>query len=164
VTSIDTERFRDELLEERRRVEHALATLRDEHPGSLDEEVEDLRRHGRRVRVARDVAQQDRELVAAHPRDGVGLADGAMQPLGDGLEQLIAGRVPEAVVYVLEPIDVDEQRTDEHSRLACRSPEQLLGAVEHQGPGGKPGQRVVESLIGEFTVLLRQLACLLANQ
>ena len=39
--SIDTERFRDTLLDERRRVEHALATLRDEHPGSLDEEVEE---------------------------------------------------------------------------------------------------------------------------
>jgi RNA polymerase-binding protein DksA len=42
VTSIDTEHFRDALLEERRRVEHALATLRDEHPGSLDEEVEEI--------------------------------------------------------------------------------------------------------------------------
>jgi RNA polymerase-binding protein DksA len=42
VTSIDTERFRDALLDERRRVEHALATLRAEHPGSLDEEVEEI--------------------------------------------------------------------------------------------------------------------------
>lgn len=42
MTSIDTERFRDALLEERRRVEHALATLRDEHRGSLDEEVEEI--------------------------------------------------------------------------------------------------------------------------
>jgi RNA polymerase-binding protein DksA len=42
VTSIDTERFRDALLEERRRVEHALATLRDEHRGSLDDEVEEV--------------------------------------------------------------------------------------------------------------------------
>jgi RNA polymerase-binding protein DksA len=42
VTSIDTERFRDTLLDERRRVEHALATLRDEHPGSLGEEVEEI--------------------------------------------------------------------------------------------------------------------------
>jgi RNA polymerase-binding protein DksA len=40
--SIDTERFRDALLEERRKVEHALATLREEHPGSLDEEVEEI--------------------------------------------------------------------------------------------------------------------------
>jgi RNA polymerase-binding protein DksA len=39
---IDTERFRDALVDERRRVEHALATLRDEHPGSLDEEVEEI--------------------------------------------------------------------------------------------------------------------------
>ncbi len=42
MSSIDTERFRDALLEERRRVEHAIATLRDEHPGSLDEEVEEI--------------------------------------------------------------------------------------------------------------------------
>ncbi len=41
MTSIDTGHFRDALLEERRRVEHALATLRDEHRGSLDDEVEE---------------------------------------------------------------------------------------------------------------------------
>jgi RNA polymerase-binding protein DksA len=42
VTSIDTERFRGALLDERQRVEHALATLRDEHRGSLDDEVEEI--------------------------------------------------------------------------------------------------------------------------
>lgn len=42
MTSIDTERFREALLDERRRVEHALATLRDEHRGSLDDEVEEV--------------------------------------------------------------------------------------------------------------------------
>jgi RNA polymerase-binding protein DksA len=42
VTSIDTEQFRGALLEERQRVEHALATLRDEHAGSLDDEVEEV--------------------------------------------------------------------------------------------------------------------------
>jgi DnaK suppressor protein len=42
VTGIDTDRFREALLEERKRVEHALATLRDQHPGSLDEEVEEI--------------------------------------------------------------------------------------------------------------------------
>jgi DnaK suppressor protein len=41
VTSIDTEQFRDALLDERRRVEHALASLRHEHAGSLDEEIEE---------------------------------------------------------------------------------------------------------------------------
>ena len=42
MTSIDAERFREALLDERRRVEHALATLRDEHRGSLDDEVEEI--------------------------------------------------------------------------------------------------------------------------
>jgi DnaK suppressor protein len=42
VTSIDTDRFREELLEERKRVEHALATLRDRNPSSPDEEVQEL--------------------------------------------------------------------------------------------------------------------------
>ena len=40
--SIDTEQFRTALLEERQRVEHAIATLRAEHPGSLDDEVEEV--------------------------------------------------------------------------------------------------------------------------
>ena len=41
MTSIDTERFREALLEERKRVEHALASLRDQHSGTLDDEVEE---------------------------------------------------------------------------------------------------------------------------
>ena len=40
--SIDTEHFRAALLAERQRVEHALATLRDEHAGSLDDEVDEV--------------------------------------------------------------------------------------------------------------------------
>jgi len=39
--SIDNTHFRTALLEERDRVEKALANLRDEHPGSLDDEVEE---------------------------------------------------------------------------------------------------------------------------
>ena len=40
--SIDTERFRSVLLEERERVQKAIANLRDDHPGSLDEEIEEI--------------------------------------------------------------------------------------------------------------------------
>jgi RNA polymerase-binding protein DksA len=39
--SMDTERFRTMLLEERERVERAIAKLHDDHPGSLDDEVEE---------------------------------------------------------------------------------------------------------------------------
>jgi RNA polymerase-binding protein DksA len=40
--SLDTTRFRSELLEERARVQAALASLRDSHPGSLDDEVDEI--------------------------------------------------------------------------------------------------------------------------
>ena len=39
--SIDTERFRTQLLDEQARVESAIARLRADHPGSLDDEVEE---------------------------------------------------------------------------------------------------------------------------
>jgi RNA polymerase-binding protein DksA len=40
--SIDTDRFRTELLAERERVQAAIANLRNDHPGSLDDEVEEI--------------------------------------------------------------------------------------------------------------------------
>ena len=40
--SIDTRRFQELLLEERKRVEQAIAHLRDQHHGRLDEEVEEI--------------------------------------------------------------------------------------------------------------------------
>jgi DnaK suppressor protein len=40
--TIDTDRFRTELLNERERVEAAIANLRESHPGSLDDEVEEM--------------------------------------------------------------------------------------------------------------------------
>jgi len=40
--AIDTEHFRVELLKERERVEAALQGLRESHPGSLDDEVEEV--------------------------------------------------------------------------------------------------------------------------
>jgi DnaK suppressor protein len=40
--SIDTDRFRATLLEERQRVERAIANLREDHPGSLDDETEEI--------------------------------------------------------------------------------------------------------------------------
>jgi RNA polymerase-binding protein DksA len=40
--SIDTARFRTELLAERERVQAALESLRKSHPGSLDDEVDEI--------------------------------------------------------------------------------------------------------------------------
>jgi DnaK suppressor protein len=40
--SVDTEHFKSLLLEERERVRKAIAGLREDHPGTLDEEVEEI--------------------------------------------------------------------------------------------------------------------------
>ena len=40
--SIDMDRFRTELIEERARVEAAIANLKESHPGSLDDEVDEI--------------------------------------------------------------------------------------------------------------------------
>jgi RNA polymerase-binding protein DksA len=40
--TIDVEHFRTELLQERERVQAALQGLRDSHPGSLDDEVDEI--------------------------------------------------------------------------------------------------------------------------
>ena len=42
MSAIDTAHFRELLVDERGRVERALAGLRDEHPGSLDDEVAEV--------------------------------------------------------------------------------------------------------------------------
>jgi DnaK suppressor protein len=41
MSAIDTDRFRERLLEERKRVEAAIQYLREEHPGSLEDEIEE---------------------------------------------------------------------------------------------------------------------------
>ena len=40
--TIETEHFRTLLLEERGRVERAIANLREDHPGRIDEEIEEI--------------------------------------------------------------------------------------------------------------------------
>src|SRR5437763_13464156 len=57
----------------------------------------------------REVVQQNRELVAAKPRDRVARAQTAFELARDGDEQLIADGMPEAVVDHLEAVEVKEQ-------------------------------------------------------
>ena len=56
--------------------------------------------------------QQDGELVAAQPGDGVAVAQHRPQPRADLAEQLVAVGVPEGVVDLLEAVEVDEQQRD----------------------------------------------------
>ena len=96
--------------------------------------------------VGCQLAQHD-ELVPAEATDGVLVANRALQPFPDGLQQLISGRVPEAVVDVLEPVQVDEERTRGHAWPARCPRDYLLGAVDHEGTVRQPRQDVVQRLM-----------------
>ena len=52
----------------------------------------------------------DRELVAAEPRDTEVAAGERRQPFRDPLQDHVAGGVAERVVHVLEQIDVDQHQ------------------------------------------------------
>lgn len=81
MTSIDTEHFRGALLDERRRVEHALTTLRDEHPGSLDDEVEEV------AETATATATLGREIDYAledNAEEVIAEIDDALKRIDDG--------------------------------------------------------------------------------
>ena len=42
MSTLDTEHFRGLLLDERRRIDHAIAGLREGHPGSMEDEAEEV--------------------------------------------------------------------------------------------------------------------------
>ena len=98
----------------------------------------------------------DRELVAADPRDGVGLANAGAEPLGALLEQQVADRMAQGVVDVLEAIEIEAQDRSEIAAPADarhRLLEALLRAARgwaarsagragrDTGPGARPRSR-----------------------
>ena len=82
-----------------------------------------------RVLLVGDVLAQDRELVAAEAGDGLVPAQRVAQALGDRDDQLVAGRVAEAVVDDLEAVEVEEQHRDVAAAAA-------LEALERARSGG----------------------------
>ena len=96
--------------------------------------------HGALGRV--ELGLDHRELVAAEPGHGVGLAHHPLEVLGDGLEQLVADRVPEGIVDLLEAVEVHEVNREEFL-VALGLGDRRHQAVPEQGAVGKIGQRVV---------------------
>src|SRR6185369_8080277 len=81
------------------------------------------------------------ELVAAEPRDRVGLAQRGRESRRDRTEETVTGFVAERVVHLFEAVEVDEQR----GRLQVVTPragEHLLDAVEDERAVRKPGKGV----------------------
>ena len=99
-------------------------------------------RVGVRAAVARNVAHEHEELVAALARYEIAGPDGGAQPLRDLAQQLVAGVVPERVVDPLELVQVGVRERDPgavHPRVGDRGAQREVecGAVR------QPGERVV---------------------
>jgi DnaK suppressor protein len=85
--SIDTEHFRTLLMEERERVQRAIAHLRDEHPGSLEDETDELATAGDNHMGDIASATLDREIdYSLGENAGQHLAeiDAALKRIDDG--------------------------------------------------------------------------------
>ncbi len=65
------------------------------------------------------VVQEDRELVAPEPRRQVVITDAGADPLPHHDQQVVAGRVPERVVHVLEVVEVEQQDDGIESPGSC---------------------------------------------
>ena len=81
-----------------------------------------------------EVLDDHHELVAAEPREQVGLAQRVRQRRGDALQQLVADAMAERVVDVLEAVEVDEQHADA-ATVALRLRDRLRQALVQQQRG-----------------------------
>ena len=118
--------------------------------------VEQALGDGQRVVRAVDVLAEDGELVAPDARRRVLGAQDAGDAPGDRDEQLVARGVAEAVVDVLEAVEVAE----EHRRrdaVAARAGQRLAQPVLEQRAVREPGERVVQRLVREGDLRARPL-------
>ena len=108
----------------------------------LADRCDDALRQRSRLGGIGDRGLHDDEFVAAHPRDGVGVADQGAQPLGDDLQQLVAGRMAERIVDGLELIEIEV--VNRHHLLAMNAlAQRLFEPLVQQHAIGEIGQRVV---------------------
>jgi len=79
----------------------------------------------------RDIFEQDGELVAAEPRDGIAGPDARLEALAECHQQLIANLVAEGVVDVLEAVQIQEH--DGHADFVpARASQRVLDAVHKE--------------------------------
>ena len=102
---------------------------------------------GDRDPLARDLLEQQAELVAAEARDRVGRAHRLAQAGGDVDQEVVAGLVAERVVDLLEVVHVDEQDRRERARVPAHALERLLQAVGEEAAIRQAGEQVVQRAV-----------------
>ena len=97
------------------------------------------------------VAEQDREFVAAEPRDDR-IAEHGLQMFGDIAQQRVARGVAKRIVDDLEIVKVD---IDDHQpRFVAAPRERLVELLDEQFAVGQVGQPVVERDMGDLALAL----------
>ena len=93
--------------------------------------------------------QNGLEFVAAEAPDLAVDTHHRFQPLGDLAEEGIADRMPQRVIDVFEPIEIDQEQGT--ALLPARSVAQcLLERLAHHRTIGQPGQRIEPGEAGDF--------------
>jgi RNA polymerase-binding protein DksA len=69
--AIDTARFREELLQERQRVLDAIENLRDDHPGSLEDETQEIPSDNHLGDVATEVVEREIDYTLGENSENV---------------------------------------------------------------------------------------------
>ena len=120
---------------------------------SLDDALGDAER----LAGAGEVVEEDGELVTPEPGDGVVRTHAAAQPLGDGDEQPVARLVAEAVVDVLEVVEVDEHHREQRAALGAAVERGAVDPPAQERAVGQAGERVVIGLVLERLLALAQV-------
>jgi len=97
-------------------------------------------------RSRRAPSEQHGKLVTAQPGDQVAGADAVREPAGHGPQQLIADVMPERVVDLLEPVEV-EQEEPGPATGSRRFGQRASGLAQQQRAVGQPGQLIVVRLV-----------------
>src|SRR6266851_127882 len=79
---------------------------------------------------------------------------GLYQPLADGHQKPVARDVAEAVVHVLEVIDIQEKHRERLATFAAGPAQRVRHAIEKQRAIGQTGQRIVEGVVNELALRL----------
>ncbi len=131
----------------------ATATTSRPRSDRLDDPLEQALRGPRGLARLRDRREHNRELVAAEPRGGVARAHRLLDAAPEPRQHCVADVVPEAVVHLLEVVQVDEEEGGLLLVLLaeCGCALQLL--VE-EGAVREPGERVVQRHLSQLSLCL----------
>ena len=100
------------------------------------------------------VAQQDRELVAAQPAgQRVLVPRHALEPLRDRAQEIVADLVPQRVVDLLEPVEVEQH--DRRPGAGAQPVGETFEGLVQDDPVGQAGQRVVARPIEQVLQVAR---------